>query len=146
MPLSIQSKFLRVLQDKHIRKVGGTEGKDIPRLERSAERVLEAYPWPGNVRELENAMRHALTFCKDSIIHAEDLPARIVEAVGPVASAGVATDAEEFRGKSLKAFLRAKEKEYIAAVIENAGGNKEAAAKALSVSLATLYRKLPEAE
>jgi two-component system, NtrC family, response regulator PilR len=212
MPLSIQSKFLRVLQDKHIRKVGGTdsypidvrvlaatneplerkmdrgefredlyyrisviplllqplrerredilpmtacflkretpEGKDIPRLERAAERVLEAYAWPGNVRELENAMRHALTFCKDGVIRAEDLPARIVEAVGPV-GAGAPTpagDVEDFRGKSLKAFLRSKEKEYITTVIENAGGNKEAAARALSISLATLYRKLPDAE
>lgn len=215
MPLSIQAKFLRVLQDKHIRKVGGTasypidvrvlaatnepleskmernefrenlyyrisvipiviqplkerkedilpmvscllrreapQGGEVPRLDRSAERVLEAYSWPGNVRELENAIRHALTFCKEGIIGAGDLPARIVEAVGPMeAEYGgadrISAELEEYRGKSLKSFLRSKEKEYISMVIDQLDGDKEAAARALKISLATLYRKLPGPE
>lgn len=211
MPLSIQAKFLRVLQDKHIRKVGGTkdfpvdvrviaatnepleikkdknefredlyyrinvitihvqplrerkedilplvscclrretpDGATPPNLDHATERVLEAYSWPGNVRELENAIRHALTFCKDGVIRREDLPARIVQAVGTQATEAkiaVPADIEEYRGKSLKAFLRAKEKDYIASVIDSCKGNKEVAAKSLKISLATLYRKLPE--
>ncbi|MGI6088006.1 MAG: helix-turn-helix domain-containing protein [Kiritimatiellia bacterium] len=51
---------------------------------------------------------------------------------------------EDFRGKSLKAFLRSKEKEYLAQVLKNTAGDKQMAAKALKISLATLYRKLPE--
>jgi transcriptional regulator with PAS, ATPase and Fis domain len=50
---------------------------------------------------------------------------------------------EQTRGRSLKAFLRAKEKEYLDQVLKATGGNKEEAAKALSISIATLYRKLP---
>ena len=50
------------------------------------------------------------------------------------------------KGKSLKAFLRAKEKEYLKTVIDSMGGDKAAAAKELDISLATLYRKLPEGE
>ncbi len=212
MPLSIQAKFLRVLQDKHIRKVGGTAsypidvrvlaatneplenkmerkefredlyyrisvipitlqplkdrpedilpmvscflrreappGTEVPRIDRAAERILEAYAWPGNVRELENAIRHAMTFCKEGVIRPEDMPVRIIEAVGPMlpeaeGASRTSAELEEYRGKTLKAFLRSKEKEYISGVIDQLGGDKEAAARALKISLATLYRKLP---
>jgi len=40
--------------------------------------------------------------------------------------------------------LRSKEKEYLKKVIETMGGDKAKAAKELDISLATLYRKLPE--
>jgi transcriptional regulator with PAS, ATPase and Fis domain len=50
----------------------------------------------------------------------------------------------QFRGKSLKAFLREKEKEYLQYVLSQTSGDKEKAAKELKISLATLYRKLPE--
>ena len=53
---------------------------------------------------------------------------------------------DETRHKSLKAFLRAKEKEYLDQVLSHSDGDKEKAAKALKISLATLYRKLPEEE
>ena len=206
MPLSIQAKFLRVLQDKHIRKVGGTENYpvdvrvlaatneplerkigrnefredlyyrisvipielrplrerrediiplvscflrrergasgEVPRLDREAEIVLESYRWPGNVRELENAIRHAMTFCREGVIRREDLPAKIVDLAG--GGAMPMEMLESYRGKSLKAFLRTKEQEYITSVIKSVDGDKEKAAGALKISLATLYRKLPE--
>jgi two-component system, NtrC family, response regulator PilR len=208
MPSSIQAKFLRVLQDKQVRKVGGTENIEVdvrvlaatnepledkiakeefredlyyrisvipiripplrdrpddilplvsvflnreigengeaPALEADAQHVLESYNWPGNVRELENAIRHALTFAKDGAIRREDLPAKILDSMEGGAEPIRASRIEDFRGKSLKAFLRTKEKEYLSAVIESMEGDKEKAAKALKISLATLYRKLPE--
>jgi two-component system, NtrC family, response regulator PilR len=207
-PLNIQAKLLRVLQDKQIRKVGGTanipvdvrvlaatndrlerliadgkfredlfyrlsvipieiaplrerpedilplvyhvlrkelgDGRQAPTIEPEAQLILERYGWPGNVRELENAIRHALTFARDGKIGREVLPAKIV---GQVASGGAgagATRIEDFRGRSLKAFLRQKEKEYLELVLKSFGGDKEKTAKALRISLATLYRKLPE--
>ncbi len=210
MPPSIQSKLLRVLQEKEIRRVGGTEtisvdvrvlaatndrlerlieegrfredlyyrlsvipieikplreraedilplvyhtmrtevgqGKDLPTIDPEAQLVLENYPWPGNVRELENAIRHALTFSKEGRVTKDVLPAKIVSAVdtgaGGVGVAGLRPDA--YRGKSLKSFLRSKEKEYLSQVLQFMDGDKEKAAKALRISLATLYRKLPD--
>jgi DNA-binding NtrC family response regulator len=208
MPLGIQAKFLRVLQDKEIRKVGGTEsiktdvrvlaatneplerkiakqqfredlfyrisvipieipplrerpedilpllaavlekekkdGKPIPTLDLRVQQMLETYAWPGNVRELENTIRHALTFAQGEKIVTQDLPTRILEAAGSLPPSRIPrAQIEESRGKSLKAFLRSKEKDYIASVIESMDGDKEKAAQALKVSLATLYRKLP---
>ena len=51
---------------------------------------------------------------------------------------------DHYRGKSLKGFLRSKETEYLSPVRNYMEGDKQAAAKALKISLATLYRKLPE--
>lgn len=211
MPMSIQSKLLRVLQEREIRKVGGTEtvpvdvrvlaatndrleqlieegkfredlyyrlsvipieikplrervedilplvyhtmrqelgpGKDLPGIDPEVQIILERYSWPGNVRELENAIRHAMTFTKPGEKITKDvLPAKIVNSVDTeslqIAQPGA--KAESYRGKSLKGFLRAKEKEYLSQVLQHMEGDKEKAAKALKISLATLYRKLPD--
>jgi len=209
MPLSIQGKLLRVLQEKEIRRVGGNENisvnarvlaatntrledlmkaqqfrKDLfyrlstipiniaPLRERQEDvmplvyhvireelgqdaesavidadvsRILEAYSWPGNVRELENAIKHALTFAADKKISKEVLPAQIVSGVGDITAAPGEDEApEDFRFKSLKEFLRHKEKEYVKQVINAVGGDKERAAETLSISMASLYRKLPK--
>lgn len=211
MPLSIQGKLLRVLQEKEIRKVGsndnipidtrvlaatntrletlmaeGTFREDLyyrlsvipieikplrerredimplvyhfiaqetknsdnvqpPVLDAEVCSIMESYPWPGNVREIENAVKHAITFAKDNKITKQELPPKI--AATPIAHPVRA--AEQFdssRCKSLKAFLRLKEKEYLNQVLSGSAGDKEKAAKALKISLATLYRKLPEEE
>jgi len=209
MPASIQAKFLRVLQDKTIRKVGGTEsypvdvrvvaatneplenriargqfredlyyrisvipiripplrerredilplvsyvlrrerpaGAPIPKLDPRVEWIFENYSWPGNVRELENAVRHALTFMRGDTITPDVLPARLLSATAtavPSSSSFSEPSPDEFRGRSLKAFLRQKEREYVKMVVDRMGGDKEAAAVALKISLTTLYRKL----
>ncbi len=210
MPLSLQAKFLRVLQEKEVRRVGGTENvmvdvrvlaatnvpledlisktqfredlyyrlsviniaikpireriedilplvhhvlqrecgdsKPIPIITAEARQILEQYTWPGNVRELENAIKHALTFCLDGKITRDLLPSRIVSAYpqGGASNTSTTPNLTQFRGKSLKAFLRDKEKEYLKYVLSESSGDKEKAAKELKISLATLYRKLPE--
>jgi len=210
-PMSIQSKLLRVLQEREIRKVGGTENipvdvrvlaatndslerlieegrfredlyyrlsvipieirplrerqedvlplvyhamrqevgeaRDLPTIDAEAQLILEKYNWPGNVRELENAIRHAMTFTKpDGMITKDVLPAKIVNAVdtGNLEVVPAGAKADSYRGKSLKGFLRAKEKEYLSQVLKHMEGDKEKAAEALKISLATLYRKLPD--
>lgn len=206
MPLSIQAKLLRVLQDKQIRKVGGNEpvtvdvrilastnsrleqliakgtfredlyyrlsvipieikplrerpedilplvyhilhrelgaNKELPNIEPEVLSIFEQYLWPGNVRELENALKHAITFAKNGIISKDCLPARIIQ------SSGIGADIrrDNYKGKSLKTFLRMKEKEYLADVLKDSDGDKQKAAKSLRISLATLYRKLPETQ
>ena len=210
MPLSIQAKLLRVLQDKEVRRVGSNEnvpinvrvlaatndrlenliaqgkfredlfyrfsvitieipplrsrpedvlplikhilrrelGKDkaLPVLEPEAQRILETYNWPGNVRELENAIRHALTFAGSNEITKDVLPVKVVDAYTAGRAGMAPAAAEDFRGKSLKTFLRKKEQEYLLQIISSMGGDKEKAAKALNISLATLYRKIPPHE
>jgi two-component system, NtrC family, response regulator PilR len=209
MPMSIQGKLLRVLQEREIRRVGGNdniavdvrvlaatntnlealikkgtfredlyyrlsvipieikplrerqedilplvyhvlrseigEGRELPKLTPEVKEMLERYAWPGNVRELENAIKHAVTFAQDNTLTPDVLPPKIlsqVKADGFIhSSADAATNL--YRYKSLKSFLREREKEYLEQVLGYTGGDKEKAAKALKISLATLYRKLP---
>jgi two-component system response regulator PilR (NtrC family) len=209
MPIGIQGKLLRVLQEKEIRRVGGTtdipvdvrviaatntsledmikqgsfredlyyrlsvipidikplrerqedilplayhmlrrevgEGKDLPKLTSDVKETLERYAWPGNVRELENALKHATTFAQDGLITPEVLPPRILSSVklDPAKPTSGDAAADPYRYKSLKAFIRDREKEYLGQVLNLTNGDKEKAAKALKISLATLYRKLP---
>ena len=211
MPVSIQSKLLRVLQEREVRRLGSTQyipvnarvlaatnddlrgriqqglfredlfyrlsvisieidplrkrKEDIlpiafsfvrketpekekpPVLSREVCDRLESYDWPGNVRQLENCIKHAMTFGNHQEIRLEDLPAQILDAPrqdSPASKAILAQNLEN--AASLKAFLRDKEKEYLSQILERTGGDKEAAAQKLNISLATLYRKLPNSK
>ncbi len=129
---------------EHLLKKVWAGGEPYPEIAPEAELLLEAYRWPGNVRELENAIRHACTFLRDDRIGIDILPARIVHAVRsgstddrlPIASRGSA--------KSLKAYVRDCEQAYIRRTLAEFKGDKRKVAEELKVSLATLYRKLPE--
>jgi len=210
IPHGLQSKLLRAIQNKKIRKVGGTEEFEVdvrilaatnqnletmvkegtfredlfyrlsvisielpplkqrpedvlalaqhfisqemepgewPVMDNAVLAILQSYSWPGNVRELQNVIQHCLTFLLDGKITKETLPSKLIVSFEENPVAQSATLAGEFeKGKSLKAFLRAKEKEYLKNVINSMGGDKVKAAKELDISLATLYRKLPEEE
>ena len=208
MPLSIQGKLLRVLQEKEIRRVGGNENitvdvrviaatntslevmiqqgtfredlyyrlsvipidvkplrerqedilplvyhvlrselgssRELPKIIPEVKELFERYPWPGNVRELQNAVKHALTFAQNNTLTPDVLPPRILNQAKPDERPAPAAGSEaDYRNKSLKAFLRDREKEYLEQVLTITRGDKEKAAKALKISLATLYRKLP---
>ncbi len=60
--------------------------KKRPPLELSSltARILAAYPWPGNVRELENFMERLSILVDGNIVELEDLPQKIIDAVGPL--------------------------------------------------------------
>jgi DNA-binding NtrC family response regulator len=103
---------------------------------------MERYSWPGNVRELENVINRAAALSETDTIDFHDLPAKIQEAAPAApASANGPNHDDGTTAKSLKAFLRAKEREYLGHVLEQCGGDKEQAAKTLGISLATFYRK-----
>jgi DNA-binding NtrC family response regulator len=186
-----QAKLLRVLEDGHFRRVGGTQefhadvrvvaatnkdlaeeqraGRfrddlyyrlnvltialpalrerqpDVPELvqhfltTRKVGRVgyqiapdalaaLCHYDWPGNVRELANLLERAQILAEDAVITLDDLPDAVV-AAGP--APGTGGDPRH---------LREVERRHVRAVLEDEGGNKVRAAKALGISRRALYR------
>jgi transcriptional regulator with PAS, ATPase and Fis domain len=132
IPLLIRH-FLACLEKAHGRRLT---------LQAEAAAALERYPWPGNVRELENIVSRAAALCDGDVITLESLPVKLqILAPEPPAAAADAEEEMHSTGVSLKAFLRDKERAYIRQVLEQHHGDKEVTARALGISLATLYRK-----
>lgn len=102
---------------------------------------LMNYSWPGNVRELQNAVACASALCQNGLITVNDLPPNIANVEK---SAKFDSSIEDAIGKSLREFLRHKEKEYMELILQKTAGNRTKAAEMLGISRATLYRKLPE--
>ena len=107
------------------REIG--EGRDLPKITPEIKEMFERYTWPGNVRELENAVKHAITFAQDNKITPDVLPPRIlnqVKVTEPHPHSGQ-EGSDDLRNKSLKAFLREREKEYLDQVLSLTKGDKE---------------------
>ncbi len=106
--------------------------------------LLARYSWPGNVRELENTIEHAGAVCSDRLITVKDLPTRIVERAGPVATASVQSD-NITPGITLiddRPSLAELERRYVQLVLSEADGNKSRAAEMLGIDRRTIYRYL----
>jgi two-component system, NtrC family, response regulator AtoC len=116
----------------------GTRAR-APHFSRDAVRLLEQYDWPGNIRELENAVVRAAAI-SDETIRAEDLPDRIRAHRGEAtpSAKGVA----EVTGADEWPTLSEVEGRYVGRVLRHTGGNKQAAARILSVDRKTLLRMI----
>lgn len=90
--------------------------------------------WPGNVRELEQAVRTARCLAGDAPIEVEHLPP------GPL----VEPAAEESAGEPLldELSLRRLERSAIIRALDQFGGNRSRAARALGIDRSTLRRKM----
>ena len=224
IPLNMQMKLLRVLQEKKIRRVGGTEDlpvdiriiaatnedlerkisrgefrddlyfrlsviplrvpalrercEDVPllvshfltqferdnksRITISADTVkaLCSFDWPGNIRQLENTIKRMATLNETGNIEISELPVEI----GPAAQGngynmsrtnGTTAPMPQSASRQtpdietilpLKQYLKTIEEKYIKDIIGIYRGDKDAAAKRLDISLATLYRKIGNEE
>jgi propionate catabolism operon transcriptional regulator len=116
---------------------------------RSPQQILQGllpqisrYDWPGNVRELENVTERIAVYCSSiddsSALNARELHALLPELQAP--GAGV----ESAEPAGLKSVKRELEREMILKVLEETGGNREAASRRLGIGRSTLWRKLRE--
>ncbi|MDP3909833.1 MAG: sigma 54-interacting transcriptional regulator, partial [Gemmatimonadales bacterium] len=107
------------------------------RLSLSDEAVawLEAQPWRGNVRELENAIERAVVLSDKEILEPVDLASDRVSRSGSLEEPGAGSG-------TLRSAVDEVERRAIAEALQAAGGNRRTAAKALGVSLRTLFYKI----
>jgi DNA-binding NtrC family response regulator len=93
--------------------------------------ALMNYRWPGNVRELEHAIERAVILAHGPRIGRRELPPEVTQKAEGVPA-----------GESLN--LQVQERELIRRALEEFGGNRKRAAKALHISTVTLWRKMKE--
>ena len=193
MPLALQARLLRVLQDRKVAPLGAGEEQDIDvalicathrdlkirvadkqfredlfyrvngisvmlpalrerddfaalvarllskldapnvMLHDDLDRLLGAYHWPGNIRQLEMVLRTALAMREpgETLLILDHLPDSMLDELA----------ASE---KPQPGSIRENELEMIRQSLDSHQGNVSAAAEALGISRATLYRKLKQ--
>ncbi len=129
------------------------KNKTAPGISEEALQALQKYSWPGNVRELENSLQRAVALSDQKMICVRDLP-EACQNQGKIPENGNLSSGAPKKNfimpptltgdLTLKAYLKHCERHYLRYVVEQFDGDKEAAARALGVSLATLYRKYEE--
>lgn len=125
--LMLAEYFLRMYREM-------LEKNEILGFDGESSALLQAYDWPGNVRELQNAVEYAVNKCSGNQITLEDIPGRIREHFKP------GTEPVPLKQMEKEAILNA------LAWFGNTPAGKEAAAEAMGISRATMYRKLKEYE
>ncbi|WPU64456.1 sigma-54-dependent Fis family transcriptional regulator [Peredibacter starrii] len=94
---------------------------------------LTSYFWPGNAHELKNIMERTYILTDGQYIEASHLPEFAVE---------VKVEKVEAPAKYVEFTLFDLEKKHIIDTLDHLGGNKTRAAKALGITVKTLYNKL----
>ncbi|WP_343213120.1 sigma-54 interaction domain-containing protein [Fusibacter paucivorans] len=126
---------------KHmINKFNLEYGRNVQEISEGALRIISAYDWPGNVRELENFIGRAMINIKmqEIILTEAHLPSIVYrqshknEALHPLDESILSLE------ESVKNF----ERQLIIRTLEVNEYNREATAKALKISLRTLYYKI----
>ncbi len=110
--------------------------KNIHGVDNEVMKCLIGHSWKGEIRELENIIERAVIFAEGSIITKKELPAFFDQRADAVYS----FDAR----RSMKEAVDDFERQYISHVLRTNQYNKELTAKALKISLSSLYRKLEE--
>jgi DNA-binding NtrC family response regulator len=128
-PMRERREDIPLLVDHFCTMFEGTFKKIINGISEEVMRIFINYPWPGNVRELEHAIEHAFVLCNDRVILPEHLPPYML---GPAQKA----DAGEKRSGD--------EAGFILDILTLTDWNIAKAARMLSMSRPTLYRKLRE--
>lgn len=99
--------------------------------------VLATYPWHGNVRELKRAVERAAFVAGDRSVTVADVESALAALQVPSQ-----TSARERR--SISRSLRDLEREHIAAVLQETGGNMISTGTILGLSRSQVYRRMQE--
>ncbi len=128
------------LAEAFLERFGRELGRRGLRLGEVARSALLAHPWPGNVRELQNCLERAVILCRGQEILPEHLRLEPVAPGGPRLG-----DVLDLTGPLADVCRRAgaaAEAEAIRLALEEAGGDRAAAAGRLGISVSTLGRRL----
>jgi DNA-binding NtrC family response regulator len=127
-PLRQRPEDIPLLVDHFVQRLNLKLGTTFAGVDRAALSALSARPGNGNVRELENTLERAMLLGEDDVIRARHL--------------AIEDAADSTRPTVLRDAVRDFVRRHILEVLQHCHYDKRAAARALGISLASLYRKL----
>ncbi|MCU0770799.1 MAG: sigma-54 dependent transcriptional regulator [Verrucomicrobia bacterium] len=119
------------LATSFLNKYASQANRTITGFTPTAVEKLTAFDWPGNVRQLQNEIQRAVLLCEGSVVDAADLSV-----------ANARSGAGEGGGDTNFTLLEGVERNAIAQMLKETGGNKLEAAKRLGIGRQTLYNKI----
>lgn len=134
-PLRERTSDIPMLANEFARRFRAHDSHGALSISAAAMALLAAQPWPGNVRQLRNVVEAAVTLAADD-------PMVGPEHVSEVLALPAADPVTPAVFPSLGEALRRAADQAIRAALNITDGNREAAARLLRISPATLYRKL----
>ncbi|MEW6509620.1 MAG: sigma-54 dependent transcriptional regulator [Bacteroidota bacterium] len=127
---------LPLLVQHFVAKYAREMNKDVRGVDNEVMKALLAHSWKGEIRELENIIERAVIFAEGSLITKDELPGLFEQRQDALYS----FDAR----RSMKEAVDEFERQYISHVLRANQFSKEATARALKISLSSLYRKIEE--
>jgi transcriptional regulator with PAS, ATPase and Fis domain len=122
-PLRERREDIPLLVEDLLERLSIELKRPIDGLSRDAMAVLMTYSFPGNIRELRNILERAIVVAQGPTIRPADLNLQV---------------SPEVPGGSLESV----ERQHIARILEQSGGNVSQAARILDIDRVTLYNKI----
>ena len=126
-PLRERREDILPLANSFLRRFAAQAARSISGFAPAAADLLKRHDWPGNVRQLQNEVQRAVLMTDSTQIEAVDL-----SITGPVSG----------QSEADLSLLEGIERNTIAQMLKEAGGNKLETAKRLGIGRQTLYNKI----
>ena len=141
VPLRERREDIPYLSAVFLREVTDRLKRPLIGMTAAAERTLLQAPWPGNVRELRNVIERACLLSDGKILNERDVLAAMPAAID-TPTRQVLTESALAASASTwdPAFLTNAQRTQVKQALQEAGGNKAAAARLLGISRRSMFR------
>jgi two-component system, NtrC family, response regulator HydG len=142
-PLRERVEDIPLLAYHFLHKHAESSRSEVRRISPEALTVLQGRNWEGNVRELENAIQHAIVFCRGATIQPGDLPPGPEAQLRPTAGRGrlsVHADLPYREAKELA--MEEFEREYFTTLLDRTQNNVSEAARRAGLDRSNFRRAM----
>jgi len=147
-PLRERREDIMLLTNQFLQRLNKKYGKNVS-LSESVFELLIAYDWPGNVRELQNCVEACVVMSSSDLVTPDTLPGSLFRQIkaecrdfpGGRNNPDPSQTAAPRHFGTLKEETERFERQVISAVLEQYGGDQQAALRHLGISRRTLFRK-----